>query len=54
MFWGIEWAELENVFTKRGNSQVKGYLTAETDNIRAPYAALAEDLRRKFVLCGDY
>lgn len=51
-FWGIEWAELETVFTKRGNSQVKGYVTAESDNIRAPYAAQSEDLRRKFVLCG--
>lgn len=51
--WMVEWAELELIFGKAATSRVKAFLTAQTDNIRPPYARTAEPMARRFVICGS-
>lgn len=50
--WLIEWAELEKVFCKRDNSDIKAFLTTKNDRIREPYARAARALPRGFVIAG--
>lgn len=50
--WGIEWAELERVTTKKGADVVKAFLTKETDDYRPPYAVKTETWPRGFIIFG--
>lgn len=51
-YWGIEWAEMDYLNSKRAAGQVKAFLSTETDQIRRPYGREAEKLPRRFVLVG--
>lgn len=50
--WIVEWAELENIFDKTKESNVKAYLTRKTDVIRLPYARSSRKMNRGFSVCG--
>lgn len=51
-FWMVEWAELENVFRRRGVSQVKAFMSSAIDNLRPPYGQSMERLKRASVIVG--
>lgn len=50
--WITEWAELENVFKRRDVSQVKAFLSCDTDRVRPPYGRRDETLPRGSVIVG--
>ncbi|NES67599.1 MAG: hypothetical protein F6K24_21335 [Okeania sp. SIO2D1] len=51
-YWIVEWAELENIFDKTKESNIKAFLTRKTDVIRPPYARSASKMNRRFSVCG--
>ena len=50
--WWIEWAELETIFGKRDQSQVKAFMSTRIDNIRVPYGRQSEKMKRPSIICG--
>lgn len=51
--WIVEWGELEVIFEKRSISQVKAFLSCETDKIRPPYGTSQQTLHRPSVIVGS-
>ncbi|NER04286.1 MAG: hypothetical protein F6K17_17550, partial [Okeania sp. SIO3C4] len=51
-YWIVEWAELENIFDKSKEANIKAFLTRKTDIIRPPYARSSKKMNRKFSICG--
>ena len=50
--WLIEWGEVEYTTTKRGNAQMKAFMSQETDRFRVSYGRTIETRKRRFVMCG--
>lgn len=50
--WIHEWAELEQVFKRKENSQVKAFLSAQTDTFRQPWGRSAEKHKRHSIIVG--
>lgn len=51
--WGYEWSELENVMDRRTISQVKAFLSSQTDVFRLPYARAASKHPRIVTIVGS-
>lgn len=48
----LELGELDSMLKRVDSARLNGYLTADTDKIRLPYAKTASDFPRKTVFCG--
>jgi len=51
--WFLEWAELDHVFRKRDVSQMKAFITTQTDYLRPPYGRTIKAYPRRSVLVGS-
>jgi len=51
--WCVEWGEIENVFSKRDISKIKGFLSSQKDDFRPPYGRNMETFKRQCVIVGS-
>ena len=50
--WFLEWGELETVFSKKGSSAIKAFLSCQIDTVRPPYGRNAISLKRRSIIVG--
>ncbi|MEM9216418.1 MAG: virulence-associated E family protein [Cyanobacteria bacterium P01_F01_bin.150] len=51
--WFNEWGEMEKVLSKRDSSDIKAFITAESDDLRLPYARSNVSLKRRCIIVGS-
>lgn len=51
--WCVEWAEFERTLGRKGNSQVKSFMTTKVDNFRVPYGRQTKAFPRRGVLVAS-
>ena len=51
--WIIEWGEIEAVYRRKNVSQLKAFLSCETDKVRPPYGRSQVTLHRPSVIVGS-
>lgn len=51
-YWCIEIAEIDGVFSKKENAELKAFLSRDTDTFRLPYGRKSKKYPRGFVLTG--
>lgn len=51
-FWVAEWAELENVFSRKHQSHIKAFLTTQADSYRPPYGREPKTFPRRSIIVG--
>lgn len=51
--WCVEWGEIENIFSKRDISKIKGFLSSTKDDFRPPYGHNMETHKRQCVIVGS-
>jgi hypothetical protein len=51
--WIFELSEIESTMSRREIGELKAFITSKVDEVRAPYARVAQKLPRRTALCGS-
>jgi len=51
--WGMEWAELDSVTSKKHAGHIKSFLSRSTDFLRVPYGKAVEEWPRRGIIVGS-